>query len=459
MPKTQINCPQCRQPIVADVQQLFDVGVDPQAKQIFLSGAFNIAQCPHCHFQGMLATPLIYHDPEKELLLTYFPTEMMLPREEQARILGPIINRVVNSLPQEKRKGYLLNPKSMFTLQTMLETVLEADGITKEMIMAQENRMRLIQRLLAATGDARAKTIQEEDALIDEDFFALLSRLMEAALVGRDQNSARQISELQKSLLEHSTTGKAFRAETQEMEAAAKSLQELGEGITREQLLELVLRAPGDTRLETLVRLARPGMDYQFLQLLSQRIERARGEGRERLIAMREKILELIKQIDQETAARVELARKNLEILLQATNLEEAVQQNIEAIDDLFMQVVSSELENARKAGNLDRSARLQQIVSIVEKSAGPPPEIEFIEMLLDFADDPLSLQQALEAQADEITPELLQVLSSLINQGQTVVAEMQGERKTQQQEILGRIQKVYEAALRFSMRRSFNVN
>ena len=126
MPRTQINCPKCRQPMVADVQQLFDAGADPQAKQMLLTGAFNIAQCPHCGYQGNLSAPIVYHDPAKELLLTFFPPEMMLPREEQERIIGPLLTRVMNSLPQEQRKGYLLNPQSMFTMQGLIERILEA---------------------------------------------------------------------------------------------------------------------------------------------------------------------------------------------------------------------------------------------------------------------------------------------------------------------------------------------
>lgn len=65
MPKTQINCPNCRQLIVADIEQLFDFSEDPSAKQILLSGAFNMARCPLCGFQGNLATPIVYHDAEK----------------------------------------------------------------------------------------------------------------------------------------------------------------------------------------------------------------------------------------------------------------------------------------------------------------------------------------------------------------------------------------------------------
>src|SRR4030066_2532153 len=112
MPKTRINCPNCHQPIMADIDQLFDVAQDPTVKQKILAGAFNLASCPNCGYQGMIATPLVYHDPNKDLLLTYFPPELGLPINEQEGIIGPMITRITNSLPQEKRKAYLLQLQS-----------------------------------------------------------------------------------------------------------------------------------------------------------------------------------------------------------------------------------------------------------------------------------------------------------------------------------------------------------
>ena len=87
MPKTSINCPNCRQPIMADIDQLFDVSEDPTAKQKILSGAFNFASCPNCGYQGMIATPLVYHDADKELLLTYFPQSLICPSTSRS---GPL---------------------------------------------------------------------------------------------------------------------------------------------------------------------------------------------------------------------------------------------------------------------------------------------------------------------------------------------------------------------------------
>ena len=48
MAQTQISCPNCRQVIRANVEQLFDATQDPQAKQRLLGGGSNMARCPHC---------------------------------------------------------------------------------------------------------------------------------------------------------------------------------------------------------------------------------------------------------------------------------------------------------------------------------------------------------------------------------------------------------------------------
>jgi hypothetical protein len=59
MPQTQIACPNCRRMIQASVEQLFDVTSDPTAKQRLLGGVSNTARCPHCRYQGRLATPCV----------------------------------------------------------------------------------------------------------------------------------------------------------------------------------------------------------------------------------------------------------------------------------------------------------------------------------------------------------------------------------------------------------------
>ena len=105
MAKTSVPCPQCRQPILIDLTRLFDLNTNPDAKEQLLSGSANAYQCPNCRAQGTYPTPMVYHDPEKELLLTYYPPELMVALPEQERILGPLVKKVIDDLPPEKRKG------------------------------------------------------------------------------------------------------------------------------------------------------------------------------------------------------------------------------------------------------------------------------------------------------------------------------------------------------------------
>ena len=221
MPKTQTTCPQCKQPVLVDVEQLFDVGVDPEAKQRLLSGQYNLIQCSNCGYVGNLSTPLVYHDPEKELLLTFFPPDLGVPVNDQERMIGPMINQAVNSLPNEKRKAYLLRPKTMLTMQTMVETILEADGITKEMLDGQQKRLALLQRLMSTPDQAaRVEIIKQESALIDENFFSILSRLGEASMTQGDQQVARALVGIQQDALNNTELGQKLKAQAKETEAA-----------------------------------------------------------------------------------------------------------------------------------------------------------------------------------------------------------------------------------------------
>jgi uncharacterized protein YutE (UPF0331/DUF86 family) len=442
MPKTRINCPNCRQPIMADIDQLFDVGQDPTARQKILSGAFNIASCPNCGFKGMIATPLVYHDPNKDLLLTYFPPELGLPINEQERIIGPLITRVTNSLPPEKRKAYLLQPQSMLTLQTMVERILAADGITKEMIQAQQDRMSLLQRLMNASDETIDEIATQEDKLIDSDFYNLLNRLIETAAVSGDQESAKRLGDLQKKLLPKTTFGRQIQEQSKDVEAAIQALQSEGKSLTREKLLELVIKAPNETQLSVLASLARPGMDYEFFRLLSERIERARAEGRERLIKLRDLLLEMTRAIDKQMEERLGQAKKNLSTILQAKDIKETMTQNLSLVDEFFVQAFNEEMESARKVGDLEKIGKLKQVEEVVDQASAPPPEVALIQELLDVANSEADLQKKLEDHKPEITSEFMDILSNLLVRTES----------SDDAELKARLNKVFSTALRMSM-------
>jgi hypothetical protein len=441
MPKTRINCPNCRQPVLADIDQLFDVGSDPTIKQRFLSGAINVIACPACGFQGSVATPIVYHDPNKGMLLTYFPPEMGVSVNEQERIIGPLITKATNSLPQEKRKAYLLRPQTMFTMQTMIERILEADGITKEMIQAQQHRMELLQRLVNSSDDQITELSRTEDAQLDGEFYNLLNRLIETSLASGDQASAGTLSELQKKLLPITTYGRKIQEQGKEVEAAIQAIQKIGKELTREKLLDLVLQAPNDIQLSVMVSLTRPGMDYNFFQLLSQRIERAQGTEQARLIELRAKILEMTQMIDQQVEANTNRARTLLNTILQSANIKENLLHNLPAVDEYFIQVFNEAREQARKNADLDKITRLNQIEEVLNQASTPPKEISLIEDLLDAADEQ-SMKKMVQEHQSEVTPDFMELLSSLVTRTQD------GEDA----ELHDRIQMLYRLALQLSM-------
>ncbi len=440
MPKTRIACPNCRQPILADVDQLFDVASDPSAKTKLLSGNYNLVNCPNCGYKGNLATPLVYHDPDKELLLTFFPSAMGMQRDDQERILGTLINQVVNNLPQEKRKGYLLRPQSVLTMQGLIERILEAEGITREMVEAQQKRINLLQRLAEAMPEARAEIAKQEDDLIDADFFSILRRLIESSLANGDQESARQLTNLQQELLPITTFGRELQAQTKEVEAAVESLQKAGRNLTREKLLDLIIEAPNEIRLSALVGMARAGMDYAFFQLLSERIEHAQGEMRTKLEALRGNLLEMTREIDAQMEARRAQSRALLEQIAQASNVQETMAQNFGVVDEMFIQELNAAMDTARKSGNLEKLAKYQKIVEVIQQ-ASAPPGLDFAEELM-AAPDEQARQKLLEGNKEKVTPEFLDMLTSLL-------AQVEG---SSEKEMAARLKDVHRQVLRFSM-------
>lgn len=441
MVQTQIKCPQCGQPITAEVDQILDTGLNPQAKAKILSGAFNVAQCPHCNFQGPLATPFIYHDPAKELLLTYFPPELALPRDEQEKAIGSMINQVMENLPQEERKGYLLNPQPVLTIKGLQERILEEDGVTKEMIEEQEQRVRLIQRLMDMDEATLETTAKEEDENIDEQFFAILGQLAQATASGGDEAGARKLAELQNKLLPLTTYGQKVQAQSEEIQAVVNELQEIGDDLTREKLLELVLDAmDNEVRLETLVGVARQGMDYQFFQQLSEKIDAFEGDEKTKLGMLREKLLDLTRQIDESIQARMQVAKRNLDTLIEQPNIPEVVMQNLPAIDDYFLQVLNQELEMAQQAGDQDKLGKLQQVVETLNQASGGSG-MQLLEDLLQ-AESEAAQDKLLEERKDEISDKFLETLTGLMVQMQN------GD----DQELADKVRAIYRKALKLSM-------
>ena len=175
-------------------------------------------------------------------------------------------------------------------------------------------------------------------------------------------------------MLTETEVGRALFAQSQETQAALKVLQDASKtGLTRELLLDTLMGLKSESSLMTIVSLARSGLDYQFFQLLSERIDKETVDNKQPLIDLRDKLLNLTREIDNELQKKLGEGAKLLFDILAEPNLEEAVKKHLPEMDEFFTQAVQSEFEAAHQKGDLTRIEKIQKVISIVEKESAPP--------------------------------------------------------------------------------------
>ncbi|MHB1120443.1 MAG: hypothetical protein ACYC11_10325, partial [Bellilinea sp.] len=160
------------------------------------------------------------------------------------------------------------------------------------------------------------------------------------------------------------------------------------------------------------------------------------------LEAMREKLLGYIQELDNQRQLQMGQTRKLLDAILASPNPQEALKENFAHVDEYFVELVEQELANARAAADLNRSANLQKIKTVLEEASAPPPELAFIEQLLELEnyDQRLELMQS---KVELITPEFTQMLGGLI---------AQTEAQHQPDDLVASLKEINRIAIRIMM-------
>ena len=414
---TQITCPVCQTQFVADVQQIVDVGRDPQLKQAFLSGYLNVAQCPNCESVTQVGTPLLYHDPEHELFMVYVPIELGLSQTDQEKLIGDLVRRAMDSLPPEERRGYMLQPQTALSMQTLMEKVLETEGITPEMIARERAQLELLQELLALDRKDARKRVSEREEEIDGAFFALLRTMQEAAEQTNQEEQILKLLNLQALLYKETEFGRQLERQQQALHALNRDAKSTG-GLTPKLLLKHVLANREDDELvEVIVGAGQPAFNYEFFVLLSERIEKRQSSGinADELVSLRERLLALQQEFERRSREAVEGAAALLREILAAEDKVKAVRANASRLDNVFMYVLSSTLADAEKRGSSDEATALREIQSIItaEIERQAPPQVRLINRLLN-AENEAEEQKLLDENAELVNPELLQLVSAI---------------------------------------------
>ena len=401
-----VTCPACRKPFIAHVRNIIDVGSEPELKQAFLQGQVNVATCPNCGQSGMMALPLLYHDPDKQMLLAFVPDQLNMKLEEREKLIGELVNALMKATPPEKRKAYLFQPKTMLSPDRMIEEILLGDGITKEMLDAQRQAVGLIQDLVEAKDDEDKleALVKEHRAELDYQFFLLLSASISGSAEAGDADAAKELEELRDKLLEL-------------IEPALP--EPLPADASKDELIDKMLAAEDDEALRGTIISNLQMVDYAFYQALTSRLEarEAAGEAEkaEQLRALRAKILDLTQELEQQAREAQQATIALIDSLADSDDLEQAIHEHAGDYDNYFFAVMAGMIEEAQKAGQAERADKLEtlqnSIVAFLEQNM--PPELRLLSSLLG-AEYPDETGEILQAHADELTAELVDTMRDL---------------------------------------------
>lgn len=406
----QITCPNCRNPFRTQIYSLIDVQQQPILKQALLAGQLNVAVCPRCGAGSMLGAPIVYHDAEKQLCLVYFPQELNAPPQEQERFIGDATSMLIRSLPPEAPKGYLLNPRRFITLNSLIEAIFEADGISKEMLDAQRKRVDLIATFADALEDEDklAQLVAQNKAELDDDFFNTLLAFAQANAQQGQAEGAQMLLTLREKIAELADVDLESNGEEDYEAAQDEAVERLAEA--------------DDAELEGLLAELRPVIDYGFFQIWTARIEMLQRAGdsaeAQRLTERRARIVELVEKMDQEAQAMFERGTSVLRAVLDAPDIVAALREQGDALDESFLMVAGVNAEAAEHSGNGELAERIRAVAeaaaTVIEERM--TPEDRFIHQLLS-AETPQDSTKLLRRSVAQLTPTLVKRLNELADQ------------------------------------------
>ncbi|MCB0010448.1 MAG: CpXC domain-containing protein [Anaerolineales bacterium] len=417
--QTQVSCPRCQTPFVAEVHQMIDVGVNPSLKRLLLSGQLNVVQCPSCSTVFPVLTPLVYHDPENQMFMVHVPMELNIPTADRERLIGRMVQQAMTSLPESAPKGYLLQPETILTLQTFMERVLETEGITKEMIERQRAQVELVNTLATADRDVVDYLLKERAKEIDETFFSILQSVIEEANQTGQEERAIKLINLRVRLFQETEVGRQLEKRQVALTAFQKEAQKAGALTPEIYLKHLVKNAADEEILDTVIAMGQQALSYEFFSLLTEEIEKKQQLGGDTaaqpLMKLREKLLAVYDELQQQSQQIMVKAGETLNAILTADDYVAEIRNRLDEIDDAFMYVLSANIGEFEKGGQQQQADALKQIyqtiLALMEEQA--PAEVRFVNQLVRTR-DPEARRQLLDENPAMVQPELVQVLTAV---------------------------------------------
>lgn len=406
-----VQCPNCGQHTTMAIEQVIDVGEEPSKRERLLRGRINVMRCERCAATGPIAVPMIYHDPNHDMLLAFIPPEMHLAHEQEEKEVGRLTNLVLDNTPAEKRRGYLLNPTRVMSFDSLVEKIMEAEGVSPDDLRKQTQKIQLVMKMAqVAHEDEKLKAlIQEHRETIDYNFMVLVTVTLQQAAEVHDEPTVERYNALREKLIK-------------ELDLKADQVPSMGVEPSMDDLIDTLLTTPA-IMLQGTVASNRPLLDYNFFLRLSQRAEESGDEQEKaRLLTLRSRLVELTEEMDRLAREAMERAAQQLNAVLQAEDINAKIQELYEELDEAFLVVLSANVEQARSQKREDIVELLMRIysrvVEVMEERLRP--ELRAMNVLL-RTDDPTERQARLRQEMQIYNPagfiEMIEVIADDLEQ------------------------------------------
>lgn len=427
-----IRCAQCGTPSSVAVYNIVDAQANPEAKSMLLHEQLNTTTCPQCGHLNRLATPLLYHDAEKEMLVAFVPMELGTGQQDTEKVIGDLMNKLMANISKENFKAYMFNPKRALTIQGLIDQIIEVDGIDAQEFKRQKARVKMLQQMLSTTSEENLRNlVRENNDDIDLEIFQSLSITAESAQADGRDDVFQKLLMIQQVLLEESTFGKELmerqNAQDAIIRAVAERVQSLGQDATREDFLKLAINLADDEgQLQALVGLVRPAFDEQFFTEFDAVIAAAEDSDKATLQSVYDQIIDYSEAIDGQMQATVQQSAQFLQMLVNSQDINAAIAANPQMINDDFMTVLTSNIQESQRRQDEHLFNRLRDVYEavITYLQSQMPPEMQMINELLAIENE-AAIRQKVEEYAPQITENMPDILAEVENilqsRGQTI--------------------------------------
>lgn len=139
--KQSVKCPQCGHLSEITVWNSITVNDSPDLKADLLSGKVNMFKCSSCGYVALMSVPMLYHDEDKKLMISFSPTNDSVLKQQ---LFDNIRNSSHESGELEKLEGY--NLRFITDYNELLEKILIFDNalndktieVIKLMVLSQD---------------------------------------------------------------------------------------------------------------------------------------------------------------------------------------------------------------------------------------------------------------------------------------------------------------------------------